>query len=371
VHSYAAQSDKKTMSASDQVDAMTLSLRNDIGLVATGLIRAFGLSFKKTDSDPHIAITRWLDFRFRYVEPVPRVVSQSDQFPKTTLPEPTKRALDQLVQRFESGENVNPYQGRSLKGRKISASQIPPRFRTDLLFADWGISHFHLTDEPMQKGQKLSKRSGWLAFCIVTPSEVAFVDVVKHPGDDNLKFADPALLSTAIRSWPRSFDHLRVNRVTPDSSLTMTKIHALRQNHTNAFYNYDGDAYMGPGGGLMANGTLAHAYRTTMVLERHLDSLSKSLVDPFDQFRGHLHLKDVGQPEFSMRVHAGGLGIYERVSKTLFGKVSDDSSQDAYGLRWMSDLLIPVWAMTQVIESKTTIFDDLFCEEPGASLDRR
>jgi hypothetical protein len=75
---------------------------------------------------------------------------------------------------------------------------------------------------------------------------------------------------------------------------------------------------------------------------------------------------DVEQPEFSMKLHNEGLGIYESNSRVLFRGASNDVSEDVYWLRWMSDLFIPPWAVAKVIASEGEFFSDLLCQQTMA-----
>jgi hypothetical protein len=224
--------------------------------------------------------------------------------------------------------------------------------------------HFHLDDEPLPPGAQFTKRSAWLAFCFVTPMQVAVVDVVPHPDRENKEFADPDLLNTAMRSWPETFEHLKVPGLTPHPPMTMDQIHALRSNSANAFFTFDGQAYMSPGGGYMGNKTRMDGYMRLMVLSRDVDALAKSLNDPSDQFRRNAYVAAADAPVFSMKIHEHGVGIYERTSGTFFEPTAI-GEDDTYGLRRLSELLLPEWAMARVRALKNTVFDHWFCEGPS------
>lgn len=340
-------------------DELARQLKKDIDDICRGLLTAFDITFSETTADQGAATSRWLDFRTRYVEPGPREIVLSDRFPKV-LPESVERGFQDLLKKFRSGADVNPHQSKTLIGHKRPG----PRFRTDMLFADWGMFHFHLDDEPLPPGARYTKRSDWLAFCFVTPTQVAVVDVVPHPDRENKEFADPDLMNTALRCWPMTFEHLKVRGITPDSAMTMDQIHALRTNSTNAFFNFNGHAYMSPGGGYMANNMRADGYMRLIVMNRDIDALAKALCDPSEQFLGHDAVKGTAIPAFSMRIHEHGIGIYERASAVLFSQ-SASGEMDAFGLRRLSELLLPEWAMVRVRAMKNTIFDDWFCEPSG------
>ncbi len=341
-------------------DELATQLKDDIDAMCRSLLTAFDITFSEATVDRGAATSRWLDFRSRYVEPCPREIVLSGRFPKS-LPEPIRRGFQDLLEKFRSGADVNPHQSKTLTGYKRPG----PRFRTDMLFADWGMVHFHLDDEPLPPGARFTKRSTWLAFCFVTPKQVAVVDVVPHPDRANKEFADPELLNTAMRSWPETFEHLKVSGLMPHPPMTMNQIHALRSNSANAFFTFDGQAYMSPGGGYMSNKTRMDGYMRLMVLTRDVDALAEALTDPSEQFLNNAYVEDIDAPIFSIKIHEHGVGLYERTSGVLFGP-SATGEKDAFGLRRLSELLLPEWAMARVKVLKNTVFDDWFCEGPRA-----
>lgn len=155
----------------------------NIDEIALDFIRMVGLEFKK--EIPHLSdpLHRWMDFRLRYIDPVPRQVFLSDKFPKK-LPPMVSSSLQKMVDKLQSGIDINPYQSKGLiRFNDISTKRRNKR--TDLLWADWRITHLHLTDRPIQDGEYFSDRrcsngECWLLFCIVTGDTVALVDVRAH-----------------------------------------------------------------------------------------------------------------------------------------------------------------------------------------------
>lgn len=67
---------------------------DDIALI---LIRKFGLRFKQEDEKLNCPLDRWLDFRCRYIAPLPRKIALSNAFPKANLPPSAQRGLSILL----------------------------------------------------------------------------------------------------------------------------------------------------------------------------------------------------------------------------------------------------------------------------------
>lgn len=226
--------------------------------IAESLVGTFDLRFKREVPERAAAVTRWLDFRLRHVAPMPRSALASDRFP-VPLPAAAVVGLHRLAQMFERGEDVNPYQGRGLRLRN-DTSDARRHARTDLLYADWGILHFHLPNGAIPEGQYFSKPSDWLAFCLVADEQVAFIDVRPHGNRES--FSDPTLLATALRSWPDFAERYRVKGVSGDAATSAPITHRAREGGLNRFFDHDGAVYVGPGGGVMASGVplvVAHA----------------------------------------------------------------------------------------------------------------
>jgi hypothetical protein len=60
-------------------EALAAKFVQDLDAVAAGLVGEFGLRWQQTalKTDPNSAMQRWLDFRFRYVEPRKRNLTNS------------------------------------------------------------------------------------------------------------------------------------------------------------------------------------------------------------------------------------------------------------------------------------------------------
>ncbi len=192
----------------------------DLENIALDLIKAFGLRYKQEQVDLSWPLMRWMDFRHRYVEPIPRPTVFSDKFHRMQLPPDAARALHQLVGMFEAGVNVNPYQGRGLIINN-DTSALAGHKRTDLLFADWGILHFHLTTKLIPAGQYFSAPADYLAFCLVGGDAVAFIDVLRHPSREG--FANMDLFETMARNWPEYIEQYRLRGILPGRRTLTTK----------------------------------------------------------------------------------------------------------------------------------------------------
>lgn len=328
-------------------NAVTITLETsflaDLENIALDLIKAFGLRYRQEQANLSWPLMRWMDFRHRYVDPIPRPTTFSDKFSNMQLPADAARALHQLVAKFEAGANVNPYQGRGLVINNDTSAQAGHK-RTDLLFADWGILHFHLTTKPIPAGQYFSAPADYLAFCLVAGDVVAFIDVLRHP--DREGFANVDLFETMARNWPDYIEQYRLRGLLPARHpLTTKEVSTLREGGVGAFYTYQGAAYMGPGGGVTSACT---PVRLTMACDRitkGIKTLARLVDDPAGQFRTHPVLASVPSPQFKLGLCQSGLLVWEVHSNTGFDLLQEDPSDGNAWLRALNEQISPAWAV--------------------------
>lgn len=127
----------------DNADGLAKTFLSDVECIAEGFIKCFDLAFNQEEPILADPLCRWVDFVLRYVEPVPRRVEFSHEFWQRT-PEDLTTTVKRFAHRGANGQDINPYQGRGLTAHDVSTKRSAQR--TDLLWADWGIHHFHLTD---------------------------------------------------------------------------------------------------------------------------------------------------------------------------------------------------------------------------------
>lgn len=329
------------MSTDAPLNLTATKFGSDLEDLAAAFIDKFGLKFNKERPNLSSPLLRWLDFRHRYVDPFPRPVVLSDKFPIANLPEDAQKGLQQLVARFEQGTNVNPYQGRGLILRNDISGEAS-HARTDLLFADWGILHFHLTAKPIPAGRFFSAPADYLAFCLVGGNGVAFIDVLRHP--DKVGFANVDLFDTMAKNWPEFVDQFKIRGQLSGEPLTTTQVSNLREGGVGSFYSLNGAVYAAPGGGVTSAATplrLTLACDQISVLVR---TLAIAVDDPAGQFRTHPAVAAVANTEFRLGVGSGGLCVIETVSKTEFVLPKAVPNTELSEMQILNNGFAPAWA---------------------------
>lgn len=310
--------------------------------ISRNFIKAYGLKFTREVGTLSSPLLRWLDFRYRYIDPKPRQVIVSDRFPKAGLPVKAERGLIRFVDLVRAGNDINTYQSKGLRSGNDTSNENRAT-RTDLLWADWNIHHFHLSDAPLQKDQKFSKRSSHQLFCIVGADLIALIDVLPHAQDDG--YANLDLIETVRRNWPEYLEGFKINGLMPGEPLTAKEITAYRQNGLNSSLTFDNGVYMCPGMGITSAST---PLRLTIGMDRisqFLDGLTQIVLDPEGLFQTTMIERGIKTPSFTLAITPRGLSVYEERSEIAFLLPRASSDAERTFLTDLHDFLSPDWAV--------------------------
>lgn len=312
---------------------------SELTSIAASLVRAFCLRHSLRTSHLSDPLLRWLDFADRYIPPRPRHVLPSSLFPKRALPDNVAQNLRTLVQRLEDGDDVNGHQGEGLTKRSDTSAHKDQR-RTDLLWADWGIHHLHIS-APKQKGY--AARSGWLLFCRFEADQVALIDVRPHGKDE--AFADPSLIEQLVKDWPDYMERFRMRGLLAGEPLTDLQVHELRRAGVNTPVQFAGAAYVGPGMGITSARTPMRVTISSDRIRLAVRGLSQLVTDPQGQFSIEMTQRQVPDPVYSLELTERGLAVYEAKSTTAFTLPRDQAASD---LGRMHVELIPDWCLAAI-----------------------
>jgi len=323
--------------------------RQNVDTIASDLVDAFGLKFEETISNLSEPLLRWLDFTTRYVDPKPRQVLRSNRFPKTLAPA-AQAALERFEEMLESGHEVNGFQSKGLFLHN-DVSGAKRQQRTDLLWADWGIHHFHLTSAPNSPGSYFSPRSEWLIFCLITDDSVGLIDVRHHSEQD--VFSNPDLINTVAEHWPEFMERFRVHGVlgTTSQGRTPGQISELRRGGISSFAKIGAQVFVGPGLGVTSASTPTRVSLARDKVHRYARELTKFVHDPLGQFVVESRSSNVSEPRFSLVLTAQGLSVYEECQSKAFvlPRLSDTESQSF--ISEFHDILAPKWAVNRIVGS--------------------
>lgn len=320
--------------------------QRNIDLLSASLIEVFSLKFKQEVPNLSNPLMRWLDFRLRYVDPQPRQIVLSNKFPKRGLPQNAKSAFKNLCKLIKTGGDINPYQGRGLILRNDFSGERHDA-RTDLLWADWGIYHFHLSNEPIPNGQYFSRSADYLAFGLVGGNLIAFIDVLRHPSKEG--FANPELIETVAKNWPKYMDQFKLNGIAPSRKHTQAEIHTLRSNGCSPSLTINNTAFMGPGMGLTSAATPTKVTLTSDRVREFARGLALAVCDPNGAFRTEEITKLEVPPAFSLAPTEYGLVVYETNTKHAFRLPEAAPYKAPTPMEAFHDLVLPTWACRALI----------------------
>ncbi|MDO6386697.1 hypothetical protein [Uliginosibacterium sp. 31-12] len=332
----------------DRKSVLKQRFYNDVEEISKDLIAAYSLRFKQEVPELSQATMRWLDFRFRYVDPMPRPVVLSDRFPKSGLPRATRDALKQFVQRVESGGDLNPYQGKGLSLHNDFSGDKKGR-RTDLLWAEWGIHHFHLSTDPLPHDEYFSPRADYLAFCLVGGNVLAVIDVLPHGTTSD--FANPELIRTVARNWPDVMSPFELKGMMPtDRTWTQNEIHQLRAAGLIIPISLHNSMYMGPGGGLTSAATSLKVGKACDYLFDCLEVLAEEVADNNGLFRTpEIMALDV-EPDFCLAITPAGLCVYESHVDLAFKLPLPEHDKKETVFQTIHNLVLPPWACQNLMK---------------------
>lgn len=306
--------------------------------LANRFIAIYNLKYTQSVSNLSSPVARWLDFRMRYVSPKPRNVIYSNRFPKQ-LPQDIQEGWDLLKEKIEAGEDINPYQGKGLIERS-DTSGLSSSNRTDLLWASWGILHFHLTKNPIPTGNYFSDRSSHQAFCAFDEDTMAVIDIRLHPKAEG--YSDPDFLNIIAESWPYAMDHAEIKGVLAGSPQTALEIDQLRKAGVNSIITIKGKNYMNPGIGLTCAGTSLNQQMLHIQLNDAVRILADLIeIDPI--FNNHVLKAGIADPNYGLTITEKGVALYEEKSRIVFA--IDVPSLPR--LKLLQDTLFPDWALKE------------------------
>lgn len=140
--------------------------------------------YSRTDAINNLA--RCAEYRMRRISQNARTVHISNHLATSNEYIQHKNAVDNLKKISESGDNISPYQSKTIDRFEYS----------ELLLFDWGIQHLHLGQ--LQQGQSFADRTGPLLFAMYRDNEAYFIAIFEHGA-----WAETDLLNIIDSEWPQ------------------------------------------------------------------------------------------------------------------------------------------------------------------------
>lgn len=306
------------MKAADQT-TLVMNFASDIKNISTELVDLYGLKFSEEITTLNDPLFRWLDFRLRYIDPHPRKIIISKDFPKQ-LPIVVQNGLDLIIKKINSGKDLNPYQSKGLIQFNDTSGRNGKK-RTDLMWADWGITHLHITDLKLDESTFFSQRAcsngeSWLLFAIVLKDEIGLIDIRNH---DDESFTDSEMLKIISENWPEYLAQFELKGIlSPESEYSKTDIANARFKGLNLPVNLNQKIYLAPGIGITSAST---SLKVTLAADRVMNGirdLAEVINNPKNQFSKQMDELGIKNPEYRLDRSESGLIVYEKKSQYAF-----------------------------------------------------
>lgn len=322
----------------------------DVIDISTRLVQAFGLAFGVPPGEPtELTLYRWMDYRLRHISAKPREVRKSGKFLGLSIPSDIQTALTDIESRFKNGDDVNPFLSKTVVRNDVSDSREANR--TDGLWADWKIHHFHLTVTPLVANQPFSERSGWLLFAMVYESVVAFIDVRQHSEAD--LWSQDDLVKTFIDSWPQQAEPFRVTGMKLESRpMTPEDYKMMRAEGIVVPVEHNGEHYMPPGGGVTTAITSTAVTQAALSVKASARTVAKTLDLADNPCRLLVQAEGVADPRFELGLSEQGLCIVENTVREMSWLLPRAAHAQHGGVDAESDLhnrLLPEWAVAPLL----------------------
>lgn len=154
-------------------------------------------------------LTVYGNWRYRCPPSRPRRVHISRELEKEMKDGEAPEALGLLIQRIKAGNALKPFLSRNVEVAVDRSEGTPHRRQEDLdlLLAEWGVHHLHLSEVIESDG--FAARTRDLLFAIFRPNDAYLIGVFPHGG-----WMKRSVAERAVRNWPEAELFLRSNYAT-------------------------------------------------------------------------------------------------------------------------------------------------------------
>lgn len=216
-------------------------------------------------------------WRGRFLRPCPRTVHRSAELRKSPKLKEHSEVLTALEAKISNGDDLNPHLSSriALPVGGEASDPLHRRSDRDLLLAEWGIHHLHLSEEMGKKG--FTKRTGDVLFAVLDESDAYLLGIYEHPTHAN--WAAEEIFAVIVRNWPKAGLAIQAKGIVGLSQQYSDEDRLqLRKSGVMNLLEIDGKVYTPAGFGLTTAGTPIEATRQADALMWELNGWRK---DPY------------------------------------------------------------------------------------------
>lgn len=151
-------------------------------------------------------LTVYGNWRYRCPSARPRHVRISRELEKEMDAGEAPESLEPLIQRIKDGDDLKPFLSRSVRTALDQRKGTPHHRREDLdlLLAEWGIHHLHLS--MVIEDNEFAERTRDLLFAVFRPNDAYLIGVLPHGS-----WTKQSLAERTVRNWPEAELFFRSN----------------------------------------------------------------------------------------------------------------------------------------------------------------
>jgi hypothetical protein len=227
----------------------------------------------RQEMEPKTLSSLFIEYRIwrgRFVAPGPRQVHRAPELVRHPKASTHRAALDAIEHATRNGDDLTPHLSRAVR-----------RLGRDLLLADWGIHHLHLSTSLDPDG--FVSRTGDVLFAAFTATDAYWLDIRKHEKDGD-NWAAEEVFAILVRNWPGSG---LVHRFEGDTGLSQKYSdedrRELRKAGVMNLMEVDSKVYVPGGVGLTTAGTPIEATRAANAFMWELQGWRDA--DPYERLR--------------------------------------------------------------------------------------
>jgi hypothetical protein len=183
-------------------------------------------------------------WRSRLVPPRPRQVHESSALAANAKRKEYAAALEAIIEKIRGGGDLKPHLSRQINFPHIAEADrtrqpLHRRKDRDLLIADWGVHHLHLSTIVDADG--FVKRTGDLLFAAFTADDAYLINIYPH-GNWGLR----EIVEIYVREWPNAGTIRPMHGITLAEHPTEKDALELRNAGVAGLLEIDGTVYMPP-----------------------------------------------------------------------------------------------------------------------------
>lgn len=202
---------KKIAPFNEKMGNIKIDLCSDYEKILEQYLDSFVVN-RKSENDPAMDFFR---LQRRLIEQKPRKIYKAKNF---KCPIGYEEKLRFLENHIEKGNNLLPFMTKSIRDLT----------REDLLLYDWGIYHFHISNQKEEK-TNFMKRADYLLLAYVEDNAINFLDIVSHKCIGSEIWSNLRYLDILKENWPGLLDKYILKDCVPINTIDNDDIYTLRK----------------------------------------------------------------------------------------------------------------------------------------------